>query len=152
MNNISKHVTYREATRSITAKRNNIDNTPGEKELKNMKVIAEMIFEPLRKGLGDKPICISSFYRSNGLNNIIGGSVNSQHLAIRGAAIDIDNEEPSNTEIFNYIKDNLEFDQLIWEYGDKDQPDWVHVSYNDKKNRKQVLRCYDEYPKYRPYE
>lgn len=155
MKNISEHITYNEATRSITAKRNNILNTPNKAQLKNMRLLAENVLEPLRAGLGGKPIYCVSFFRSKNLNSIVGGAINSQHMAEKGAAVDVDNDgredSPSNDEVFHYIKDNLEFDQLIWEYGTKTKPDWVHVSYNKGKNRKQILRCRSEYPKYIPF-
>lgn len=145
MMNISEHITYREAVFSATAIRRHIDNTPNEEQLKAMKILAEKIFEPLRAGLGDKPIRINSFFRSITLNHLIGGSITSQHCALNGAAMDIDNDmfgNPDNLTIFNYIKDNLEFDQLINEYPNSDlTPSWVHVSYNEGKNRKQVLMC-----------
>ena len=142
-NNISEHISYIEATNSITAKRHNIDNTPNKEQLSRMKELADNIFEPLRKGLGNKPINIAIFYRSPELNEKIKGAKNSQHMALNGAAIDLDNDScincSTNKELFDYIKDNLEFDQLIWEFGDDSNPGWVHVSYNKGKNRKQVL-------------
>jgi plasmid maintenance system killer protein len=141
--NISEHITYREAVFSATAIRRRIDNTPNEEQLRNMKILAEKVFEPLRAGLGNKPIRINSFFRSVTLNHLIGGSITSQHCANNGAAMDIDNDmfgNPDNLTIFNYIKGNLEFDQLINEYPNDDlTPSWVHVSYNEGKNRKQVL-------------
>jgi zinc D-Ala-D-Ala carboxypeptidase len=142
---VSEHISYREATASITARRNNISNIPDEQQLSNMRKVALKIFEPLRAGLGNRPIWIASFFRSQQLNSLIGGAVNSQHMAKKGAAMDIDNDNehngPTNAEIFYFIHDNLEFDQLIWEYGDDKNPDWVHVSYNEGKNRRQVLKC-----------
>lgn len=143
--NISANISYREATHSLTAKRERIDNTPSESQLANMKVLAEKIFEQIRTHFG-RPINIASFFRCKSLNQVVGGADNSQHMAIKGAAMDIDNDNnnqvgPTNKEIFDYVKDNLEFDQLIYEYGDDKNPDWVHVSYNEGKNRKQVLRC-----------
>lgn len=150
MENISKNITYREATKSRKAIENRIENKPNEVQLANMKRLAKNVFEPLRKALGDKPIIIDSFFRSPLLNKTIKGAASrSQHMAMNGAAMDIDNESPSNREIFFYILDNLDFDQLIWEYGDNNEPDWVHVSYvSKKKNRRQVLKCRAQYPKY----
>lgn len=143
MKNISKHITYVEATNSITAKKEGINNEPNESQLRNMVLLAEEVFEPLRKGLGNKPINIAIFYRSPLLNEKVGGAVNSQHMANNGAAIDLDNDgyinRPTNRQIFDYIKDNLIFDQLIWEHGDDENPGWVHVSYNIGNNRNQVL-------------
>lgn len=137
MENISKHISYREATQSSTATRLKIDNTPTPEVLANMKLVAEKCFEPLRDWYG-KPIRINSFYRSYILNRAIGGAKNSDH--VKGFAIDLDT--PSNAEnkkLFDWLKDNVEFDQLIWEYGNASGPDWVHISYKPRKNRKQIL-------------
>jgi hypothetical protein len=140
---ISKHITLEEAIKSETASKLKIDNTPTPEHLEAMKALAESVFEPLRKHFG-KPIGISSFYRSPEINKKIGGSKTSQHAI--GEAMDIDaniyNNGITNAQIFNYIKNNLEFDQLIWEFGTDKEPQWVHVSYTKKrKNRKQVLRA-----------
>ena len=141
MDKISEHITFEEATKSQTAIRKGIDNTPTEEHLANMKYLAETVFEPLRAHFG-KPLGVSSFYRGPKLNKAVGGSATSQH--VNGEAMDIDGDifgGVSNSDIFNYIKTNLPFDQLIWEFGDNNKPDWVHVSYNGSKNRKQVLRA-----------
>lgn len=139
---ISQHVTYKEATFSATAVKRGILNEPDESQLENIVILVNEVFEPLRAGLGGKPIRITSLFRSKELNRIIGGALSSQHLCHEGAAMDLDNVDPSNMQIFNYIKNNLEFDQLIWEYEDLDgNPSWVHVSYHEGKNRKQILRC-----------
>lgn len=147
MSNISANITYAEATKSQEAIRKGIPNEPTQANLLAMKSLAETIFEPLRKWYG-KPIGISSFFRSVKVNKAIGGSTTSQHCAEKGAsAMDIDadifNNGIKNSEIFKYIKDNHSFDQLIWEFGNDKEPDWVHVSsYIDKtKNRKQVLKA-----------
>lgn len=143
--NISEHITYREATFSITAIRNGIVNIPNELQLRNMQLLAVNLFEPLRTKLGYRPIYISSFFRCEELNAFVGGKTHSQHRCNEGAAMDIDNDNshigPYNKEIFDCIKNNFEFDQLIWEYGNNESPDWVHVSYNEGKNRKELLRC-----------
>jgi len=135
-----------EATKSWTAIKEGIDNTPNEDQLRNMKLLAENVFEPLRLGLGNHPINISIFFRGDELNKVIpNASKTSQHMAKKGAAVDIDVDTSNilyNYQIFNYIKDNLEFDQLIWEHGDKLNPDWVHVSYNQVNNRKLILIAY----------
>ena len=141
---ISKHVSKKEGTFSNTATRRGIDNTPGSKELQNMELIAEKIFEPLRKA-ANGPIKINSFYRSVELNKAIGGSSKSQHC--QGRAIDVDDVHGymSNKEMYNYIKNNLDFDQLIWEFGTEDNPDWVHVSYVDvDNNRRRCLQAYKD--------
>lgn len=141
MENISDHVTYKEATYSATAIKNSINNDPNETQLENMKKCANAIFEPLRAWVNDS-IFISSCFRSDKLNKKIGGANGSQHLANSGAAFDIDDNygHKPNKDMFFYIWDNLEFDQLIWEFGTDENPDWVHFSYNEGKNRKQVLR------------
>ena len=144
MNLISKHITYKEATRSVTALRLGIENVPNEYELQNMELIAEKVFEPLRRAVNG-PIKINSFYRCEELNKAIGGSSKSQHC--QGRAIDIDDVYGyvSNSYMYYYIKDNLDFDQLIWEFGTDTEPDWVHVSYVDgDSNRKRCLLAYKE--------
>ena len=142
MKNISKHISYKEATRSITAKRLGINNTPDVEQIYNMQVLAENIFEPLRKYVG-KPICINSMFRSPELNKAVGGSITSQHC--KGQAMDIDDKygHATNAEMFEFIKNNLDFDQMIWEFGDDENPDWVHVSYISKEeNRNKILKAY----------
>ena len=138
---ISEHITYAEATASNKAKQLGISNTPNERELKAMKLLAEAVFEPLRKWYG-KPIQVTSFFRSAKINKAIGGvqrgNTVSQHS--RGEAVDIDTTS-DNRKLFDYIKDNLPFDQLIWENGDDNTPAWIHVSYSETRNRKQILRA-----------
>ena len=144
MENISKHISYKEGIRSTTADRLGIDNKPGQVELINMEVIAERIFEPLREWVGG-PIRINSFYRSPKLNKAIGGSKRSQH--IEGRAMDIDDTYgyKTNAEMFNFIKQNLDFDQMIWEFGTDDNPNWVHVSYvSEDSNRNKCLKAYKD--------
>ena len=144
MENISKHISYKEGIRSTTADRLGIDNKPGQVELINMEVIAERIFEPLREWVGG-PIRINSFYRSQKLNKDIGGSKRSQH--IEGRAMDIDDTygHKTNAEMFNFIKQNLDFDQMIWEFGTDDNPNWVHVSYvSEDSNRNRCLKAYKD--------
>ena len=134
---ISQHLTLAELIRSESAKRLGISNMPTPEHLENLKQLAENIFEPIRNHFGS-PIYISSGYRSQALNAAIpGSSINSQHS--RGMAIDIDMDgtDIKNSAIFEYAK-TLPFDQLIWEFGTKDNPDWVHISYSPL-NRKQIL-------------
>jgi hypothetical protein len=141
---ISEHISKKEATFSATATRRGIDNTPGEYELQNMELIAEKVFEPLRKHVNG-PIKINSFYRSKELNQAIGGSSKSQHC--QGRAMDLDDTYGymSNADMYKYIKDNLDYDQMIWEFGTEENPDWVHVSYVDAdSNRKRCLQAYKE--------
>jgi zinc D-Ala-D-Ala carboxypeptidase len=143
---ISEHISEKEATKSITAIRLGIDNTPNGDVLNNMRLVAEKIFEPLRAWVGGA-IKINSFYRSPDLNKAIGGSSKngrqtSQHCY--GKAIDIDDiyGHKTNAEMFHFIKDELNFDQMIWEFGNEDNPDWIHVSYvNDEKNRNKILKA-----------
>ena len=136
---ISKHISLQEGIKSITAIRLGIDNSPTDDDMDSMVTLAKKIFEPLRSWVGG-PIKINSFYRSPDLNTAIGGSPNSQHC--KGQAIDIDDmyKYKSNAEMFQYIKKNLDFDQIIWEFGTRDNPDWVHVSYVSlNKNRRRCL-------------
>jgi|TARA_R100000231_G_scaffold139583_1_gene121411 hypothetical protein len=138
---ISKHISEKEAVKSITALRLGIDNTPDGDSLNNMKIIAEKVFEPLREWVGG-PIKINSFFRSTALNQAIGGSSRSQHC--QGRALDLDDVygHKTNKEMFEWIKDNLDFDQMIYEFGSEDNPDWVHVSYvSEDKNRNRVLKA-----------
>lgn len=144
MQKISEHVSYGEVIRSEIAKRFHIDNTPSEKQLENIKVLMVRLFEPLRTILGGNPLFLSSVFRSKKLNIELKGADDSQHMAENGAAMDLDNDAfpdwPQNEEIFWAIFDNLDFDQLIWEEGDKKRPSWVHVSYvSPEKNRRSVL-------------
>jgi hypothetical protein len=152
---ISAHLDLSEVTRSETAKRKGISNMPTPEHLENFKKLAENIFEPIRKHFGF-PIHISSGYRSKALNTAIGGSLTSQHCS--GEAIDIDMDGSSNgvtnKMVFDFVKANLNFDQLIWEFGTKDNPDWVHVSFESTgKQRKQILRAIKKGGKtaYQPY-
>ena len=131
---LSAHFALGEFTRSESAKREGLDNTPTAEHLENLKTLCEKVLEPIN---------ISSGYRGKMLNHFIGGSVSSDHCVGRAADIDMDDSGTgvTNTEIFNYIKDNLDYDQLIWEFGTKEKPDWVHVGYRGKDNRKQTLRA-----------
>ena len=141
---ISEHISYREGVYSITATRLGIDNTPNDDQLHFMEIIAEKVFEPLREWV-DGPIKINSFFRSQELNTSIGGSSKSQHC--KGQAIDIDDtfHKATNAEMYHWIKDNLDFDQMIWEFGDDDNPAWVHISYvSPDKNRNRCLKAYKE--------
>jgi zinc D-Ala-D-Ala carboxypeptidase len=140
---LSEHLDLSEVTKSDMAKRKGISNEPTPEHLENFKKLAENIFEPIRNHF-KQPIFISSGYRSKELNTAIGGSLTSQHCS--GEAIDIDMDGRSNTvtnkAVFEYIKNNLNFDQLIWEFGTDSNPDWVHVSYESTgRQRKQVLKA-----------
>jgi hypothetical protein len=139
---ISQHLSLSEVTRSDSAKRHGIDNTPTAEHLENFKLLAEKVFEPIRLHF-KTPIFISSGYRSKALNDLIKGSSSSQHC--KGEAIDIDMDGSSNgvtnKMIFDFIVSNLEWDQIIWEFGSDKNPDWVHVSYTKAGNRKQKLKA-----------
>ena len=140
MKRISKHISYKEAVGSNYAKQKGIKNKPNEEQVENMKLLAEEVFEPLREWVGC-PIRVNSMFRSLELNTALKGSKTSSHM--KGEAMDITSMAcgkencKSNLDMFHYIKDNLDFDQLIWEFGK--EPKWLHVSYNKDKNRKQVL-------------
>jgi hypothetical protein len=142
MENISKHISYSEATRSETAQSQGIANKPDAVSLPAMKRIAERIFEPLRTYIGE-PIRINSFFRTPQVNKLIGGSATSQHM--KGEAMDIGRFAGSNynnAELFWFIRENLEFDQLIWEHGTDTEPGWIHVSLKASGNRREVLQAY----------
>ena len=141
---ISQHISYKEAVYSRTAQRLGIDNEPNDEQMKNMLNIAQEVFEPLRMWVGG-PIKINSFFRSPKLNKAIGGSTKSQHC--HGQAIDLDDTfgRATNAEMFDFIKKHLNFDQIIWEFGNDENPDWVHVSYvSEEKNRNRCLKAYKE--------
>jgi len=141
---ISEHISYKEGVYSNTATRRGIDNTPNDEQLTNMELIANEVFEPLRTWVGG-PIKINSFFRSPNLNTAIGGSKTSQHC--KGQAIDIDDTfgKVTNAEMYHWIKENIDFDQMIWEFGDDDNPNWVHVSYvSPEDNRNRCLKAYKE--------
>jgi hypothetical protein len=138
---ISQHLQLAELIRSESAKRYGITNMPPPEHIANLKLLAEHIFEPIRANFRC-PILISSGYRSKELNAVIGGSNTSQHAL--GQAIDLDMDGTSynviNADIFNFIKEKLPFDQLIWEFGNPLNPAWVHVSYSDR-HRRQILKA-----------
>jgi zinc D-Ala-D-Ala carboxypeptidase len=138
---LSKNLALSEVTRSETAKRRGISNMPTPEHIENFKKLAENVFQPIRDHFG-VPIRISSGYRSAALNKAIGGASSSQHCQGEAIDIDMDGTTVTNAQIFNYIKDNLNFDQLIWEFGTDTNPDWVHVSYDSAgKQRKQILKA-----------
>ena len=137
--NLSKNLTLREVVKSNTATRLGIKNDPDQWEINNLTAIAQNVFQPMRDHFGI-PIGVTSGYRGKALNSAIGGSKYSQHMI--GEALDIDAHMfggVTNKELFNYIKDNLDWDQMIWEFGDEEEPDWIHVSYKESgNNRKQI--------------
>lgn len=150
---VSKYVSLKEVTHSNTAISRGIDNSPNESQLALIKECATNVFDPLREASGG-PIKINSCFRSDALNKAIGGSKTSQHCVglepserSYGAAFDIDDNywvrglnQMNNTEMGDYIRENLDFDQLIYEFPINGYPKWIHFSYRpDGKNRKQVL-------------
>jgi zinc D-Ala-D-Ala carboxypeptidase len=138
---LSKNLSLAEVTKSDTAKRKGISNMPTPEHIENFKLLAEKVFQPIREHFA-VPIHISSGYRSAALNKAIKGASSSQHCSGEAIDIDMDGTTITNAEVFNYIKDNLEFDQLIWEFGTDINPDWVHVSYESKgKQRKMILKA-----------
>ena len=144
MQKISKNISYKEGVYSITADRLGLENKPTEEHLANMKEVAKKVFQPLRTWV-NAPIKINSFYRSPELNKAIGGSSKSQHC--KGQAMDIDDTygHATNADMFMYIRENLDFDQMIWEFGDDKNPNWVHVSYvSPEDNRNRCLKAYRE--------
>jgi len=139
---ISDHISYQEATESETAEKLGVKNDPPDEILEVMKVTARKLFEPLRR-FWKTAIWVSSFYRSPQVNAALKGSKDSQHM--KGEAMDIDAQVYgmiSNRQVFEYLRDNVIFDQLIWEEGNDDEPDWVHVSFRANANRMQVYRKY----------
>ena len=144
MSKISKHISYKEGVYSRTDVRKDIDNTPNEEQLDCMELLAEKVFEPLREWVGG-PIKINSFFRCPKLNKAIGGSSRSQHC--KGQAVDIDDTfgVVSNADMYYWIKNNLDFDQMILVFGDDDNPNWVHISYvSPEDNRNRCLKAYKE--------
>jgi len=138
---LSKNLSLAEVMKSATAIKHGIANEPNSQHLTNLKAVATNIFQPCRDYFG-KPLAVTSGYRSPELNDLIGGSKRSQHS--KGEALDLDAQVYggfTNAELFHYIKDNLDFDQLIWEFGNEEEPDWIHCSYTTN-NRGEVLRAY----------
>jgi zinc D-Ala-D-Ala carboxypeptidase len=130
MDNISDHITFKEAT--YTSKK--LPNIPSAKELEAMKLVALLCFEPMRKWYG-KPLKVNSFFRSKEVNKAVGGASTSQHLF--GEAIDLTTGSiEDNVKLFEWAKSNLTYDQIILENNGV----WVHISYRSGRNRQQVLR------------
>lgn len=142
MERISDHITYHEATKSVSAIRHGIHNVPDPRQLANMQRVAQRCFEPCRAALGDKPIYISSFFRSPELNIKIGGSKTSFHC--HGMAMDLDADvfrHHNNKQIFDYFYQSGEFTELIWEYGTEQEPAWVHIAFSANDRRRMVKRA-----------
>lgn len=138
---LSKNLSLTEMIISAEGKRKGISNLPTEEHTSNMKKLAINVFQPIREHF-NHPIHISSGYRSSSLNKALKGSKTSQHCSGEAMDIDMDGSSITNKQIFDFIKDSLIFDQLIWEFGTNNNPDWVHVSYESTgKQRKQILKA-----------
>ena len=141
---LTENFSLNELTKSQTAERKGIDNTPSTEHQENLKSLCEMILQPIRDHFG-QVVSVSSGYRSPELCVAIGSSTNSQHA--KGQASDFEIFGVSNKELADYIDQNLDYDQLILEYWKgEDEPNsgWVHCSFNTQGNRKQYLRAYKE--------
>jgi hypothetical protein len=136
---LGKYFSLEEMTKSQTAMRRGIDNIPSDQELENLVELVKNVLDPIREHF-KKPVTVNSGYRGKKLNKAIKGSKNSQHC--KGQAADIEIIGISNYDLACWIRDNMDFDQLILEFHNRKVPDsgWVHVSWNSpKKNRKQTL-------------
>lgn len=134
---ISKNFSLEELCRSTTAAAKKMRNEPGKEEIVNLTLLVLHVLQPLRDVIGES-IPISSGYRSPALNKLVGGVTNSQHVTGQAADIAIGGNMTKGKQWFNYIKNNLPFDQLIWEHN-KQGVYWIHVSYNKDGNRKQII-------------
>ena len=135
---LSEHLDLSEVIRSESAKRNGISNMPTAEHIENFKVLAEKVFQPIREHFRC-PIHISSGYRSKELNSIVGGSSTSDHCFGRAIDIDMDGTSVSNNEVFDFIRNNLKFKQLIAEFPIDGKLSWVHVSYDAKNFKNEIL-------------
>ena len=141
---LSENFSLNEFTKSDTAVRKGIDNTPNDDHLKSMKALCENVLQKVRSHFG-KSVRITSGYRSPKLNEAIGGVATSSHC--KGNAIDLDDVygHASNADMYHWIKKNLSFDQLIWEFGTDMNPNWIHVSYvSEEDNRNRCLKAYKD--------
>lgn len=138
---LSRNLSLAEMITSDSAKRKGISNHPNPQQTENLQLLANKVFQPIRDHF-NIPIHISSGFRSIELNKSIGGAGSSQHCTGEAMDIDMDGSSIKNRDVFNWVKDNLKFDQLIWEFGNDSNPDWVHVSYESSgKQRGQVLKA-----------
>lgn len=141
---LSEHFTLKEFTKSDTAIRKRISNVPGPEHAANLKLVCEKILEPVRKHFA-RPVRINSGYRGAALNAAVGGSSKSQHC--NGQAVDFEIDGLPNPDLAKWVAENCDFDQIILEFYDpKEGPNsgWVHASYNQGKNRKQILTALTE--------
>ena len=139
---LSKNFSLQEYTKSQTATRQGLDNTPNEDHMASAKLLFENVVQKVRDHFG--VTVINSGYRGPALNTAVGGSSNSQHC--KGEAVDIECPGTGNYDVAKWIEDNLDFDQLILEFYTPGIPDsgWVHVSYKSEGNRKQSLTAMKE--------
>ena len=140
---LTKNFSLLELTKSQTAERKGIDNTPSTEHQKNLKSLCTSILQPVRDHF-NRVVSVSSGYRSEALCIAIGSKTTSQHA--KGQAADFEIYGLSNKELADYINENLDYDQLILEYWKESDPNsgWVHCSYHDGDNRKQYLKAYKE--------
>jgi zinc D-Ala-D-Ala carboxypeptidase len=140
---LTENFSLNELTKSQTAERKGIDNTPSTEHQENLKSLCTSILQPIRDHFG-RVVSVSSGYRSVDLCVAIGSSTGSQHA--KGEAADFEIFGISNKELADYINENLDYDQLILEYWKEEDPNsgWVHCSYKSDENRKQYLRAYKE--------
>lgn len=136
--NLSANFTLKELTKSDTATRLGIDNTPNDEALENLKLLCEKVLQPVREHFG-KSVTVNSGYRSPESNAAVGGSKTSDHC--KGQAADIEIDGLPNPELAQWIMDNLDYTQLILEFYTQGQPNsgWVHVSYDPDNLKKQEL-------------
>jgi len=139
---LSKNFTLKEFTKSQTAERRDIDNTPNDEHLENAEFLFGNVVQKVRDNFG--PTTINSGYRGPELNEAVGGSSKSQHC--HGQAADIEVPGVSNYEVAKWITENCDFDQVILEFYTPGVPDsgWVHVSYKKEGNRKSILTAMKE--------
>ena len=147
---ISKNFTLAELTASNTSKRLGISNMPDKEGIHKLRLLATELLQPLRNAVG--PLRVTSGYRSESLNKAIGGSNKSQHTKCEAVDLQfVKRGRMDNMRIFNAIVTlGLDFDQLILEFGgatadkDSDNPDWIHISWKIKDNRRQILVAYKD--------
>ena len=151
---LSKNFSLAEMTKSQTATRMGLDNNPSMDEQENLRLLCERVLQPVRDHF-NHVVSVSSGYRSAALSQAIGSSPDSQHT--KGMAADFEIYGTPNNEVFNWIKNNLMYDQMILEFWNTDEPNsgWVHVAYNpdQEENIKQNLRAYkdeDNKTQYKP--
>lgn len=151
MAQLTEHFTLEEMIYSSTAKSKGLKNEPNESQIENLKLLCEYVLEPIREKIGC-PLVISSGYRSEKINALVGGSKTSQHLLGQAADIQIFDKKLTNTDLFNIIvsmvKNNeIQVGQVIWEFGET-EPNWIHVSLPTTRHRNEVLRASQVYDKH----